>query len=233
MGLGGEEDVARFAKLRALEALKGLDVDIAGELRLDEMQDVQSQLELLVRNARGNAENAAAKAIEAELRAAEVRNRGAAAAELRERAAANGVNGADGGEAMRAQLREMDTMLDQLRQQLDKNRMELESIRPQLMLRNGATEGMNVVISDDDGTARLTVEDGQARVRISEDSEVVYDGPWPTGEALEDLSESNRQRLRALERYVPENVRNAEPARPAEPEREERNEDVGQVGVMI
>ncbi len=186
------------------------------ELDPDAMTELQRNIEWLVRDATEDAEKAAANAREAE------QNRRAIDG-FREGEAADGVD------AMSDRLREMDAMLNQLRQQLDTNRLELESIRPQLMLQNGPTEGMNVMLSDGAGTARLTVEDGRARVRLTEGEDVVYDGPWPTAERQETLSRTNRERLEQLKRYVPENVRNAKP----DEERRELKDDDGAVGITI
>lgn len=153
--------------------------------------DARIELELHLEQMTDRAERAAARAAEAAEMAAEM---------ARNRMDGNRERGDVADERQHLQ-----TLLEQMRAQLERSRLELDVARPELMLADGLSEGANIVITDDNGSANLAVRNGKATVRIADtDDEVLYEGEWPSEEQIAELPEAAQRRLEQMKKYLPQ-----------------------------
>jgi hypothetical protein len=120
-------------------------------------------------------------------------------------------------EQARRQRGDLEAMLDTVRNNMDQNRLQLETLRPQF-LQQGMTAGTNVVIRDDDGTAALTIDGDKRTVTVADaDGNTLFEGDWPTDEDRTKLPKVVQDRLDRLEQYVPQ-VQPDTPDAPRRPE---------------
>lgn len=129
-------------------------------------------------------------------------------------------------------LPEMEQRMAELREtllgrQLDLERLGRDMVQPR-MLERGLTEGARLMINNDEMSLTMLNNDGEIHVTVTDaDGEEVYEGPFPTDEQMEELSDEAQEILEQARKHLPRE--NPEPRRrvPAEAEQADEPEEPG------